>query len=62
MKKDEKKKKESKPQYQAPVILDLGELARGAGETCSPGAVPHGIGSCKSGGQPAGTCVQGNGR
>jgi hypothetical protein len=63
MKKDVKKKKDTKPQYRAPVILDLGELARGAGATCSPGGLPagSGIGFCQNGGIARGQCIQGSG-
>jgi len=64
MKKNPKKKKEAKPQYQAPVILDLGELARGAGATCSPGygVGGGGIGYCQAGGSARGQCITGSGR
>ncbi len=55
------KKEGSKPKYQKPVVLDLGELARGSGSACSPGAgvgggtptcevgVTVSIGACKTG-------------
>ena len=64
MKKDGKKKKDTKPQYQAPVILDLGELARGAGAACSPGSgvTGGGVGYCQSGGIARGQCIAGAGR
>jgi hypothetical protein len=64
MKKDIKKKKDSKPKYQAPVILDLGELARGAGVSCSVGyeAAGGGIGFCQAGGSARGQCITGSGR
>lgn len=50
-----------KPVYSAPVVVDLGELARGQGQPamCMAGS---GVmsGSCKSGGTPTGTCKAGS--
>jgi len=44
------KKEGLKPKYQKPVVLDLGELARGSGLTCSPGGAA-GVGgpTCQAG-------------
>lgn len=49
----------NKPKYEAPVLVDLGELARGQGKNCTSGSAAqghctsgaraHAFGSCKSG-------------
>lgn len=49
---------DEKPPYQAPVVMPLGELARGQGQGCIPGSAPT---SCSSGGSNAGPlCSQGS--
>jgi hypothetical protein len=53
------KKTGVKPKYQAPVVMDLGKLARGAGAICSPGASPSLSGACKDGNSPSAACNSG---
>lgn len=49
---------ETKPAYEAPIIMPLGELARGQGQGCAPGSSPV---SCGSGGSNVGgTCGGGS--
>ncbi len=44
------KKDGLKPKSQKPVVLELGELARGSGTSCSPGAAAGGVGpTCEVG-------------
>ena len=50
------KDERTKPKYESPVVLDLGELAIGSGE-CENGSV--GGGDCESGGTTAGECEVG---
>jgi hypothetical protein len=39
-----------KVKYEAPVLVDLGELARGQGKNCNAGSAANGV--CKSGARP----------
>jgi hypothetical protein len=51
------KEKKTKPKYEAPIVVPLGEMARGAGD-CSPGSGD--TGTCTSvGGAATGTCTHG---
>ena len=50
--------KNKKPVYETPVIMPLGELARGLGASCKSGSSPGG--TCrKGGGVPPPTCGKG---
>ena len=51
--------KNKKPVYETPVIMPLGELARGLGAACKSGSAP--TGTCRDGGgvPPSGTCGKG---
>lgn len=55
--------KSKKAIYETPVIIPLGELARGAGAACSPGSNP-GTGApgehCSTGGSAGGQCFGGS--
>jgi hypothetical protein len=44
-------KVERKPEYEAPVVVDLGELPRGHGAPCTNGT---GAGTCNNGGSVTG--------
>ena len=48
--------KKSKPTYQAPVVMPLGELAAGEGQTCQSGGTAS---SCRIGGHAANNCANG---
>ena len=51
--------KNKKPVYETPVIMPLGELARGLGAACKPGSSP--TGTCNQGnGVPPRDCTRGN--
>ena len=59
--------KRTKPKYEAPIVVDLGELARGAGacsagsgdtDTCTAGGAA--LTACTAGGSAA-TCTAGTG-
>ena len=51
--------KNKKPVYETPVIMPLGELARGLGAACKPGSSP--TGTCRDGigVPPSGVCGKG---
>ncbi len=49
--------KKSKPTYQAPVVMPLGELAKGEGQTCRTGSTAS---SCNNGGHAANNCTSGS--
>jgi len=52
----------SKPAYEPPVMLPLGEMAKGVGAFCSLGGNPHGVqGVCTIGGAARGRCGTGSG-
>lgn len=48
--------KKSKPTYQAPVVMPLGELAKGEGQTCQVGSTAS---SCRLGGYASNNCSNG---
>ena len=50
-----------KPRYETPVLMPLGEMARGAGASCSYGGTPSGKGggNCGSGATVGGFCAAG---
>ena len=62
-------KKNKKPSYETPVILPLGELAKGQGAVCRVGSVPTGQCAdgggvppsvpCTTGGRAGGSCSNG---
>jgi len=55
---------EAKPTYEAPVVIPLGEVARGFGAACGPGSSASGVSpSCWSGYTAGGafpSCVDGD--
>jgi hypothetical protein len=57
-----KKAAAARPRYETPVVMPLGEVARGFGAACLPGSSPHGSGggACKPGGS-ANPCAVGAG-
>lgn len=48
--------KKGKPTYQAPVVMPLGELAKGEGQTCRNGSTAS---SCRDGAHASNLCSQG---
>jgi len=48
--------KKGRPTYQTPVVMPLGELAKGEGQTCSTGSTAS---SCRNGGHASNLCRQG---
>ena len=51
---------ETKPTYQSPAVVVLGELAKGYGaQPCNTGLVGATPGSCNNGVTPTGTCSSG---
>jgi len=62
----EEKRPEARPRYEAPVVVPLGELARGRGASCGGGSAPtgqcgtgHGANPCHSGSGAANNCIAG---
>jgi hypothetical protein len=51
------KQEKSKPKYEAPVVLPLGDLAKGIGATCKPGGSAN---SCSRGAYAANNCKTGD--
>lgn len=51
---------DAKPTYQTPVVMPLGELARGQGQLCSVGNGAHTGGNCLNG-TTANNCTTGDG-
>jgi hypothetical protein len=61
--------KEKKPIYEIPIVMPLGELARGVGAACRPGSAPTGqcnagaqitpLVPCANGGQAGANCGKG---
>lgn len=47
------KDKRARPRYEAPIVVALGEMARGAGTECIPGS--SAVGYCYSGGTASGS-------
>lgn len=52
------KSKKEKPTYQAPVVMPLGELAKGEGATCQTGGSASN--RCRSGATASQNCVSGS--
>jgi hypothetical protein len=48
--------KKSKPTYQAPVVMPLGELAAAEGQTCQSGGTAS---SCRTGSRASNNCSNG---
>ena len=52
------KNKGKKQKYEAPELIDLGELARGRGQFCTVGSTA--VGPCTSGGDAGNLCKDGS--
>lgn len=52
MEQNKEKSKQEKPKYESPVIVPLGEVAKGAGSNCNAGTANSG-GMCTAGGLQA---------
>lgn len=58
----EEGKGKDRPQYEPPVLVPLGEMARGFGAWCSfGGQAGQGAGNCQQGRPATGRCFAGNG-
>lgn len=51
--------KEKKPIYESPIVMPLGELARGLGAACKPGSSPSGNCNAGAGVPPQVPCTNG---
>ena len=59
--KNNRGERDRRPRYETPVLVPLGEMARGFGAWCSAGGqAGQGAGNCEQGSPATGRCYAGN--